>query len=62
MKLQQHSLDFPQAPAAILEILQIDLDQGPEAAREASVARLVELALDEESRAAIADFFDRPRG
>ena len=62
VKLQQHSLDFPQAPAAILEILQIDLDQGPEAAREASIARLVELALDEESRAAIADFFDRPRG
>lgn len=61
VKLAQHSLDFPQAPAAILEILQIDLDEGPEVAREASVAKLVDLALDEDSRAAIAEFFDRPR-
>lgn len=61
VKLTQHTLDFPDAPAAILDILQIDLDEGPEKAREAALAKLVELAMDQESRAAIADFFDRPR-
>lgn len=62
VKLEQHSLDFPDAPAAILDILQIDLKRGPAAAREASISKLVELAMDAESRAAIAEFFDRPRG
>jgi len=62
VKLKQHSLDFPHAPLAILDILRTDLNEGPKEAREAAVAKLVELALDEESRAAIADFFDRPRG
>lgn len=59
-KLDRHSIDFPQAPAAILEVIEIDLAGGPEAAREAAVARLVGLARDEAVREALEDFLARP--
>ncbi|OJW25847.1 MAG: hypothetical protein BGO49_22380 [Planctomycetales bacterium 71-10] len=59
-KLDQHSNDFPEAQAAILRIIEIDLAEGPEAAREATVPLLVELATSEASRDAVADFFERP--
>ncbi len=60
-KLEQHADDFPEAHAAIVRVIEIDLAEGPEAAREAVVANLVRLAATEESRAAIADFFRRVR-
>lgn len=59
-KLEQHSNDFPEAQAAILKIIELDLAEGPEAAREATVARLVELSASEASRDAVADFLGRP--
>ncbi|WP_337176631.1 enoyl-CoA hydratase-related protein [Paludisphaera sp.] len=59
-KLEGRSNDFPEAQAAILRIIEIDLADGPEAAREATVARLVELATSDASRDAVADFFLRP--
>lgn len=61
-KLERHSIDFPETQAAILQILETDLAEGPEAAREESIAKLVDLALGDSSRDAIADFFDRSRG
>ncbi|MDG3004502.1 enoyl-CoA hydratase-related protein [Paludisphaera mucosa] len=61
-KLEQQAVDFPEAQAAIFEVIEIDLAQGPEAAREATVARLVHLAMADASRDAVADFFDRTRG
>ncbi|WP_206107617.1 hypothetical protein [Paludisphaera rhizosphaerae] len=59
-KLERHSIDFPETQAAILQILETDLAEGPEAAREETIAKLVDLALGDASRDAIADFFDRP--
>ncbi|WP_165067624.1 enoyl-CoA hydratase/isomerase family protein [Paludisphaera rhizosphaerae] len=60
-KLERHSIDFPETQAAILQILETDLAEGPEAAREETIAKLVDLALGDASRDAIADFFDRSR-
>ncbi|AMV38081.1 enoyl-CoA hydratase-related protein [Planctomyces sp. SH-PL62] len=59
-KLDRHSIDFPEAPAAILEVIEIDLARGPEAAREAAIARYVGLARDEAVREALEDFLARP--
>jgi enoyl-CoA hydratase/carnithine racemase len=61
-KLAQQPVGFPQAQAAILEIIEIDLAEGPEAAREATIERLIELMLGEPSRHAIDEFFHRARG
>lgn len=58
-KLERHSNDSPEAQAAILRIIEVDMAEGPVAAREATVASLVELATSEASRDAIADFFQR---
>lgn len=60
-KLERHSIDFPDCQAAILGIIETDLAQGPEAAREETIARLVDLSLGDDSRGAIADFFNRTR-
>ena len=62
VKLAQNPIGFPEAQAAILEILEIDLAHGPEAAREATIERLIELILSEPSRLAIDEFFQRARG
>lgn len=59
-KLERHSIDFPEAQAAVLEVLEIDLADGPDAAREAAVARLVALAQGDDARDAIDDFLGRP--
>ncbi|APW63007.1 enoyl-CoA hydratase-related protein [Paludisphaera borealis] len=61
-KLAQQPVGFPEAQAAILEVIEIDLAEGPEAAREATIERLVELMLSEPSRHAIDEFFHRARG
>jgi enoyl-CoA hydratase/carnithine racemase len=58
-KLERHSNDSPEAQAAILRIIEIDMAEGPAAAREATVASMVELATSDYSRDAIADFFLR---
>jgi enoyl-CoA hydratase/carnithine racemase len=58
-KLAQHAIDFPEAQAAILEVIEIDLVEGPEAVREATIERLVGLILSEPSRHAIDEFFHR---
>ena len=58
-KLARRSVDFPEAQAAILEIIEIDLTQGPEAARDATLKRLIDLMLSEPSRNAVDEFFQR---
>lgn len=62
VKLTQHPVGFPEAQAAILEIIRIDLADGPEAAREATIERLIELILSEPTRLAVDEFFQRARG
>ncbi|WP_165253172.1 enoyl-CoA hydratase-related protein [Paludisphaera soli] len=59
-KLERHSIDYPEAQAAILEVLETDLAGGREVAREVAVARLVALARGESAREAIEDYFHRP--
>ncbi len=61
-KLARRSINFPEAQAAIFEIIEIDLTEGREAAREATLERLIDLMLSETSRAAVSDFFQRARG
>jgi enoyl-CoA hydratase/carnithine racemase len=51
--------DFPEAQEAILDVVRADLSGGPEAARSLAIERCVALALEDSTRAAIADFFDR---
>lgn len=60
-KLARRSVDFPEAQAAILEVIEIDLTRGPEAAREATIERLIDLMLSEASREAVNNFFQRAR-
>jgi enoyl-CoA hydratase/carnithine racemase len=51
--------DFPEAQLQILTIVSIDLAHGREAAREATIEAMGEIAVSEDVRAALAEFFDR---
>jgi enoyl-CoA hydratase/carnithine racemase len=51
--------DFPEAQLQILTIVSIDLAHGREAAREATVEAMGEIAISEDVRAAMAEYFDR---
>jgi enoyl-CoA hydratase/carnithine racemase len=50
--------DFPEAQLQILTIVSIDLAHGREAARQATVEAMGEIAMSEDVRAALAAFFD----
>jgi enoyl-CoA hydratase/carnithine racemase len=51
--------DIPEAQLRILTIVSIDLAHGRAAARQATVEALGEIAMAEDVRAALAEFFDR---
>ncbi len=58
-RMADQPADFPEAQEAILELIRLDLKEGPGAARRAAIERCAELAFQEPTRAAIADFFNR---
>ena len=51
--------EFPEAQLQILTIISIDLAHGHEAARQATVEAMAEIAMSEDVRAALAEIFDR---
>jgi enoyl-CoA hydratase/carnithine racemase len=51
--------DFPEAQLQILTIVSIDLAHGREAAREATINAMGEIAMSEDVRTALAQFFER---
>jgi enoyl-CoA hydratase/carnithine racemase len=51
--------DFPEAQLRILAIVSIDLAHGREAARQATIEAMGEIAMSEDVRAALAEYFDR---
>jgi enoyl-CoA hydratase/carnithine racemase len=53
--------DFPEVQRLIIELIETDLADGPEAARAAATERCVELAFQPATRQAITDFFNRRR-
>jgi 3-hydroxyacyl-CoA dehydrogenase/enoyl-CoA hydratase/3-hydroxybutyryl-CoA epimerase len=60
-KAQEQPAEFPEAQQAIMELVEIDLDQGPEAAKAAAIDRCTELGMSPSTQHAIAVFFQRRR-
>jgi 3-hydroxyacyl-CoA dehydrogenase/enoyl-CoA hydratase/3-hydroxybutyryl-CoA epimerase len=60
-KAQEQPAEFPEAQQAIMELIEIDLDQGLEAAKAAAVDRCTELGMSPSTQDAIAVFFQRRR-
>ena len=58
-KIDDQPGDFPEAQLQILTIVSIDLAHGREAARQATVDAMGEIAMSEDVRAALAQFFER---
>lgn len=58
-QIDEQTGDFPEAQLQILTIVSIDLAHGREAARQATVNAMGEIAMSEDVRAALAEFFDR---
>jgi enoyl-CoA hydratase/carnithine racemase len=54
--------EHPDSQARILSIVELDLAEGPEAARQAAIEAFAELAMSEPSRESIKSFFQRGRG
>jgi len=60
-RMADQPADFPEAQEAILELIRLDLKEGSRVARQAAIERCAELAFQEATRDAIADFFNRRR-
>jgi hypothetical protein len=61
-KIDEQPGDHPEAQLQILTIVAIDLAHGCEAAREATVTSLAELAMSDLVRESLAAFLERGRG
>ena len=60
-KAEDQPADFPEAQQEIMNVVELDLDQGPEAAITAAIERCAELGVRPVTRHAIAAFFERRR-
>jgi 3-hydroxyacyl-CoA dehydrogenase/enoyl-CoA hydratase/3-hydroxybutyryl-CoA epimerase len=60
--IEEQPGDHPDAQAKILEIVAIDIAEGPQAATAAAQEAITERAASEETRAAIRSFFERRSG
>jgi 3-hydroxyacyl-CoA dehydrogenase/enoyl-CoA hydratase/3-hydroxybutyryl-CoA epimerase len=60
--IEEQPGEHPEAQAKILEIVAIDIAQGPEAANVPTLEAISELAASEETRAAVRSFFERRSG
>jgi 3-hydroxyacyl-CoA dehydrogenase / enoyl-CoA hydratase / 3-hydroxybutyryl-CoA epimerase len=58
-KIEEQPGDFPEAQLQILTIVSIDLAHGREAARQATAKAMGAIAMSQDVRAAMAEFFDR---
>jgi hypothetical protein len=54
--------EHPEAQERVLSLVEIDLAEGPAAARQAAVRAFAELAMSDDVRDAITAFFQRGRG
>ncbi len=61
-KVEEQPADFPEAQQTLMQLIETDLTEGPEVARNSAIQRCVELAFLPSTRHAIADFFQRRRG
>ena len=60
-KAEDQPADFPEAQQEIMQLIEIDLDQGPEAAKAAAIERCAKLGMLPVTRHALAAFFQRRR-
>jgi enoyl-CoA hydratase/carnithine racemase len=60
-KAEEQPAEFPEAQQAIMRLVEIDLNNGPEAASAGAVERCAELGMHPSTRHAIAAFFHRRR-
>jgi enoyl-CoA hydratase/carnithine racemase len=60
-KAEEQLAEFPEAQQAIMQLVETDLTQGPEAAGAAAIERCAELGVRPITREAIAVFFQRRR-
>lgn len=60
-KAEEQPADFPEAQQEIMQLIELDLAQGPEAAKAAAIERCGELGVLPLTRHAIAVFFQRRR-
>ncbi|MGO9919093.1 MAG: enoyl-CoA hydratase-related protein [Isosphaeraceae bacterium] len=60
--IEEQPGEFPDAQLKILEIVAVDIAQGPEAATTASLEAISELAASEATRGALISFFQRRSG
>jgi 3-hydroxyacyl-CoA dehydrogenase/enoyl-CoA hydratase/3-hydroxybutyryl-CoA epimerase len=60
-KADQQPADFPEAQEAIIDLIRLDLAEGPRAAMVASLRRCAELGTMPATKHAIASFFERRR-
>jgi enoyl-CoA hydratase/carnithine racemase len=61
-KAEEQPAEFPEAQQEIMQLVELDLNHGPEAASAAAVERCAELGVRPATRDAIAEFFQRRRG
>ncbi len=61
-QIEEQPGEFPDAQLKILEIVAVDIAQGPEAATTASLEAISELAASEATRVALTSFFERRSG
>ncbi len=61
-KAEEQPAEFPEAQQEIMQLIETDLTQGPEAASAAAIERCAELGVRPSTRHAIAVFFQRRRG
>jgi 3-hydroxyacyl-CoA dehydrogenase/enoyl-CoA hydratase/3-hydroxybutyryl-CoA epimerase len=62
VKIEEQPADFPEVQKMIMEIIEIDLASGPQAANAAAVQQCAELALEPATREAISNVLNRRRG
>jgi len=60
--IEEQPGDFPDAQLKILEMVAVDIAQGPEAATTATLLAISELAASEATRGALSSFFQRRSG
>jgi enoyl-CoA hydratase/carnithine racemase len=61
-KAEEQPAEFPEAQHEIMQLIETDLNQGPEAASAAAIERCAELGMRPSTQHAIAVFFQRRRG
>jgi len=61
-KVEEQPAEFPEAQQEIMQLIETDLNQGPEAASAAAIERFAELGVRPITQHAIAVFFQRRRG